>query len=287
MKYIKMVIQGMVIGLSMLIPGVSGGTMAVVMGIFDKLVIAIGTLFKNFKKSLLVLVPVGIGGVLGILLFSNPIVFMLDHFLVPTMFLFMGAVIGGLPALVKEAEINKKSIHLKNILLFVAGMAVVLLINFLPKDLLTLNADNYFANFIILFICGIVSSMAFVLPGISGSYMLLLLGMYDTMMRAVSTLDIPLLFPLGLGILLGILAIGRLLKFLLERHRQATYIVILGFIVVSVFELYPGVPKGLEWLWSILLFAGGFLIIFFVSRYEEKKKEKLAKNAPVEDVLDR
>lgn len=276
LKSLVLVIKGMVIGLSMLIPGVSGGTMAVIMGIFDPLINAIGSFYKHFKQSLMVVIPIGVGAGVGILAFSTPIVYMLENLYAPTLFLFMGAVLGGIPSIFKETGIQKGNFKISQPVLFFVGVAVVVAIALLPKDMLSLNTNNAVASFLVLMAAGVISSVSLVLPGISGSYMLLLLGLYESVMRAVKALDISLLLPLGFGIVAGILFITKLLQFLLKKHRRGTFTVILGFIVASVFELFPGVPQGaFEWVLSVVFFVVGLGVILFVSRFEKSETPKV------------
>lgn len=273
LKYLVLVVKGMVMGLAMLIPGVSGGTMAVIMGVFDDMIEAVGSIFKQMKKSLLLLVPIAIGLGGGILLFSTPILYMLENLYVPTVFLFMGAILGGLPSLFAETGLRRGEGRGKQLLLVLAGAAVVAAIALLPKGMFSLDNDSYLVNFVVLVLAGVVSSVALVLPGISGSYTLMLLGLYESVMRAVNTLDIKLLIPMAIGIAAGVLLVAKLLQYLLKRYRQGTFAVIMGFVLASLVELFPGLPQsGGEWALSLALFLAGLLAIAFVSRLEKKSE---------------
>ncbi|MGF6989535.1 putative membrane protein [Lachnospiraceae bacterium PM6-15] len=271
MIYLLNILKGMVMGLAMLIPGVSGGTMAVIMGIFDPLINAVGSFFKEPKKSLKILIPIAIGGGLGILVFSMPIEWLLENLYAPTVFLFIGAVLGGIPPIYKETGITTKNVNIKKILLFAVGVFVVFALDNLPAGTFSISTENVVMNWIVLAIAGAISSIALVLPGISGSYMLLLLGLYKTVLTTINNRDFIQLIPFALGACVGVILIAKLLQFFLKKYRQSTFTVILGFVVASIFQLNPGLPANFkEVVLSIILFFAGFIAILYMSRLEEK-----------------
>lgn len=249
--------------------------MAVIMGIFDRLINAVGSFFKDPKKSLLTIIPIGIGALLGILIFIKPILYMLDEkngLKEATVFLFMGAVIGGIPSVFRETTMGKRrNVQGKSIFLFLIGAAIVLGISLLPKGTFSVDTDNGFMNAVIFALSGIISSMALVLPGISGSYILLLLGLYETVMKAIDSRNIIKLIPFAIGVLLGIILVAKLLQYLLKKYREGTFTVILGFIVASLVELYPGFPGDIKGIvFTVIFFFGGLIAILYLSKYEEK-----------------
>ena len=122
-------------------------------------------------------------------------------------------------------------------------------------------------------LAGVIAAVALVLPGISVSYFLLLLGLYDETMRAITTFYFPFLIPLALGLLLGIILTTKLLERAMKRHPQPTYLIILGFVLGSIAEVFPGIPTWPELLLCLVTLAAGFLAIYFLSRQELKYEE--------------
>ena len=175
---LSVVLKGFVVGSTMMVPGVSGGSMAMVLGIYDRLISSISSFFKDWKGNALYLLQFGIPALLGIVLCAGPISLLIDYFPIVSMFFFIGLVFGSLPMLYKTARIDRLS--WKHILSFVIGAAVVVSMAFLPPmggdaaDL-QMNAGTFFLQIL----TGIVVAVGFILPGISTSYLLLLLGTYD------------------------------------------------------------------------------------------------------------
>ena len=134
---VQNVVKGAAIGASLLVPGVSGGTMAIILGIYDKLIAAVGNLFKEPKKNLLLLGTVSLGGIAGVLLFAKLLLYVTTTYEMPMMFLFLGAVVGSLPMLFGKAQIRRFS---PKVLLYPAiGLALVLSLELLPPDLLQIE----------------------------------------------------------------------------------------------------------------------------------------------------
>lgn len=252
-------IKGMFVGASMLIPGVSGGSMAIILGIYDELIYSVSSFFKNKKDSMKLLVTFMAGAFIGIILFAKPLLYLTDKYTFLMMYFFIGAVVGSIPMIYKKAEIKRLSIQ--SILYIVLGMIIVFLISLIPKELFQIDLSNGIQDYIILMITGIVIAVALVLPGISVSYMLLVLDMYEETIRAIDEFYLPYLLPLGIGILLGIVLMTKILERAMTLYSKATYLIILGFVIGSVVEVFPGIPKGTSIIISLFnLFLGYFLI---------------------------
>lgn len=256
--------KGMIIGAAMLIPGFSGGTTAIILDIYDKLVSAVASFFKNPKRNMMILSTVGIGGVLGIVLFSRVMLFITGFFRVPMLFLFTGAVLGSIPMLYKKAELTKFSF--KAIIFPVLGAAFVMILGLLPKDMFEFGLCLGPTEYIILFLSGIALSIALILPGISFSYMLLVLGLYESTLLSIEQRQVSFLFVLAAGVLIGILLFTKLLEIAMNKYSQITYLMIIGFVLVSLREVFPGIPMGVELISSILSFISGFGLIFVLSQ---------------------
>ena len=241
---IKLIIKGFLLGIANIIPGVSGGTLAITMGIYEDLIGAISHFFKNFKKNIQFLLPLGIGIVISVLLMSKLISFCLDKFPFPTTLFFIGLIIGGIPLISKKV----KGIKLKptNALLFLLTFGLIMIMTFLNEGNTIVSLANISVlQIVLLFLVGMVAAATMVIPGVSGSFVLMLLGYYKPIVSTISNLtnfsllghNILVLAPFGIGILVGIVLIAKLIEFLFNKYEIPTYYAILGFIVSSVVGL--------------------------------------------------
>ncbi len=257
------VLKGGLIGASMLIPGVSGGTAAIILGIYDDILSAISCFTQDKKKHFLFLLKVGIGGVIGICLFARLLLQAVTAFPMPMMFLFLGAIGGSIPALIKKSGIH--SYKISDLLFFLIGLAVVFGLSYLPQ--LEWNfAETDGWGFLILLLAGFGVAIALILPGISASYILFLLGIYEVTLSAIRRLDFLFLAPLGIGILVGVLLTARLLEKGMQKFPRISYLTISGFVAGSMLEVFPGFPSGIMIPISIMTMAIGFLTVFFLGR---------------------
>ncbi len=326
MGYIKNIIKGIAVGISMMVPGVSGGTMAIVLGIYDRLVHSVAAFFSDWKKNLVFLLQVGVGGAAGVLIFSRLMEGAMTSYPHIMRFLIMGIIIGGLPLLYRKASEEGKSksqqndISRQNDMLkgrsksqqndtsqqnnmlkrksksqqnntsqqndmlkgrnlpirsgtkasdygfLVLGIVIVLLMSLEPESLIGMATDGSLISYIFLLISGFIIAIGLVLPGISWSFMLLVLGMYEITLNAINTLNIPFLIPLGIGIASGTFGTAKLIERFLQRHPRKTYMLIIGFVVGSLAEVYPGIPQGWQLPVSLAAFAAGFALIFTLGK---------------------
>ena len=240
---IFLVIKGFIMGIANVIPGVSGGTLALTLGIYEKLIKAISHFFKNLKDNIKFLLPLGIGMLLSIITMSNVIDYSFKNFPLPTTLFFMGLVIGGVPILYKRVKGTKESKKVSSYV--IAGLTFALVIVLaLSEQLfninLTANLSNMnFFEYILLFLVGIIAAASMVIPGVSGSLVLMLLGYYYPILELVTEITkLNNLFTniitggvFGLGILVGIVGVSKLIEFLLEKYEVKTYFGVLGFIL--------------------------------------------------------
>ena len=249
MENIILVIKGFFMGIANVIPGVSGGTIAIILGIYEKFISAISNLFKNIKENFRFLIPVVIGMVLAILILSSVIEYSYDNFPIPTMLLFVGLVLGGIPMLLKNV-IGRKECKMFSsyiILIFTFSLVILMACSDLifgtvkEVNLLELNIGGY----ILLFIVGVIAAATMVIPGISGSLMLMLLGYYYPIIERINdfvgfnnlTKNILILGVFGIGVLVGIVLISKLLEMLFEKYNTKTYFGVLGFIFASILAI--------------------------------------------------
>ena len=267
---IKSFLKGCVIGIANIIPGVSGGTMMVAMGIYDKLINCITHLFSEFKKNVLFLLPIVIGMGVAIVASSFALESLFANFPVQTNLLFVGLILGGLPAVWKHVKGNSiKFGHLIAFLLFfvlVAGLAIFGGGNGKDADL----AFNVI-NVLKLFGVGIVASATMIIPGVSGSMMLKLMGYYEpivtttipNLIRSLVAFDmdgilvgVGVLAPFGIGIVAGVFAIAKLVEIIFEKFPLYAYWAIIGLIVASPVAILVGM--GLE-LYTVLSVVTGLV----------------------------
>ncbi|WP_316345087.1 DUF368 domain-containing protein [Clostridium sp.] len=265
MNFIKNFFKGVAMSISQIVPGVSGGTIAMILGIYDKLLHSVNNIFKDFKNQYRILLQVGIGAVVGILLFSNIVKTLFDNYPIPIGYLFIGVILGGAPLMYRKATV--KGINKKSLLYLVLGILIVLMMGSPNNDASAIITSLNLFNFIWLFIGGVVVAVALILPGISGSFMLYILGLYNTAITAVVKFNIPILIPIVLGGIVGTLLTARIIEVLLNKFPEQTYILIFGFILGSVFSVFPGVD-GLSTLIGIILGIIGFIFTYYISRNE-------------------
>ncbi len=275
MEFLKRVLYGAIIGVANIVPGVSGGTMAVILGVYDKLLESIS--FKNLKQNILFLLPIALGGGTGILALSKAMKFLISTYPIATNFAFMGLILGSIPMIWKRARNPKgdpkgeTSISPSSILFFVLALAFMLVLAFLEKGSIENAVQTQLTPglCIHLGLASVASAFAMLLPGISGSFVMLLLGCYSTVITAISDLNIMLLLPVaagcGVGLLLGALLISKLLK----KFPQATYMAILGLIAGSLVSIYPGFVLGAEGIIAVLLLAAFAFISWWFSVRED------------------
>lgn len=263
------------IGGTMTVPGVSGGSMAMILGIYDRLISSVNGIFQKgkFKESFIFLVKFMIGAVLGLFLFAKLITLALTHFSMPTRYFFLGAVAGGAPMIFHAAKIKKVTVPV--FIYPMMGIVCALLISLIPEGIFEINGSGALAvliGIIIQLFGGIVIAVALVLPGISVSQMLLVLGVYEKLTAAVDALDIMTLLsfaPLVIGTVGGILLTTSVIERAMKKHPTGTYLIVFGFILGSLPELIPAnFPMGWELLLCPLFALLGFIAVFMISKKE-------------------
>ena len=275
---IKNLLKGMVIGIANIIPGVSGGTMAVSMGIYDKLIHCLTHLFSEFKENLKFVIPIGIGVVIALAGLPFVITPAFEHFPLQTNALFIGLIVGGLPAVWKKVKEN--SVRISHILpflfffLLVVGMAALGETEGKAADL-SLSV----LSVVKLFLVGIIASATMVIPGVSGSMVLLILGYYNPIVatikefvEALLSFDMPeilrccgILIPAGIGIVVGIFAIAKLIEILFEKFPLQAYWAIIGLIAASPIAILLVADLGTVSVISVLTGIVTLLIGFVIA----------------------
>ncbi len=273
----KNLLKGIVMGIANIIPGVSGGTMAVSMGIYDRLIHCLTHLFKEFKESMKFLIPIFLGIGIALVGLSFIIEPAFAYFPLQTNCLFIGLIVGGLPAVWQK--VKGKGIKISYIVPFVLFFAVVVGMAAIGEKEGT-AADLSFSvwSVIKLFAVGIIASATMVIPGVSGSMMMLLLGYYNPIVAAIKNFVTALasfdmagilegcgiLVPMGLGIVVGIFAIAKVIEIIFEKFPIQAFWAIIGLIVASPIAIFllgdVGAITVFGILTSIVTFAVGFLV---------------------------
>lgn len=268
MKWVINFFKGMAISVATMVPGVSGGTMAIILNIYDDLIHAVGSFFEDWKKHSKLILQLGIGGIAGVLIFSRLIDKALNSFPILMAFFFMGVIAGGVPTLYKKA-LSVESRFL-NYAYLVVGFIIALFLSG-SDEVISVSITNLGVfNIGLLVLAGIIIAIALILPGISGSFILLILGLYDVTLNAINTFNIKFLLPLGIGVLIGIILTTKIIEKLMKKYPGKTYMMILGFVLGSIVTIYPSDVKGISILYYLLPSILGFCIIYFISRKEVK-----------------
>ncbi len=243
---IKLILQGIVVGVANIIPGVSGGTMMVAMGVYDKLIHSITHLRKEFLKSLKFLIPILIGAAVAIIALSRVFEFLLDTHPIPTNLAFCGLIAGCLPCIFEKVKGHKVTVG--KLIPFAIFFIIVILMAVLGAAGGSSASINLsFLNVIKLFGVGIIAAATMVIPGVSGSMILMLLGYYDTILAVINDFvdgvthfDIPMvmetfgiLLPFGIGVVFGIFAIAKIIEIIFAKAEVHAYYAIIGLIIAS------------------------------------------------------
>ena len=289
MNWFLDVLRGMVIGLANVIPGVSGGTMMVSMGIYDKLIYSINHLFKKFKECIGILLPYLVGMVAAIVLGAFVLKAAFQNYPLPTNTLFVGLILGSLPFILKEMK--GEQIGWQGVVAFVLLFALVVGLKLVEKENVVEVSLNV-GTVLLMALLGAICSAAMVIPGVSGSMILKTLGYYEPIVTgaipglikgvtsgdwAAAASNLGLLLPFGIGIVLGIFGIARLIALLMKKWKGRTYCGILGMVTASPVvilmdaSLYEGATVGI-WVAAVVALALGVFIAMKLGGDPEVKK---------------
>lgn len=269
LENLKNIFKGVILGISNIIPGVSAGTMAIILGIYDRLLSSISGIFKNFKSNFRFLFFIGIGVLGGILFFSGVLEKLLEKFPWQMNYLFIGLIAGGIKFLFKMAvSYRPKNFHYIYLIL---TFGILIAMRFMtPATDVKIIVSLNFQNIIFLILSGFVAAGAMILPGVSGSFILILFGMYNSIISAVSNFNILVLFPFGIGVLLGLVIMVKVIEFLLKKFPAQSYMAIIGLIFGSIVSIFPGFEFSIKGLSCVIVFAVGFFVSYFISVLDSK-----------------
>lgn len=281
-KNILLVIKGFIMGIANIIPGVSGGTLALILGIYEDFIGAISHFFSNLKKNICFLIPIAIGMLLAIASLSRVIDYSYKHFPIPTSLFFVGLVLGGIPMLVGKVRGKKEVKQASSYVIFALTFLLVMVMacsDFIFGEGLKVSFTNMgLVQYLLLFIVGVVAAATMVIPGVSGSLVLMLLGYYYPVLTVIKECtklqnlgsNIIILGVFGVGVLLGIVLISKLIEFLFQKYETKTYFGVLGFIVASVLAIPISTLLSIKVTLSVIQILIGivFLVIGSIISYK-------------------
>ena len=267
LENLLLILKGFILGIANIIPGVSGGTLAMTMGIYEDIIKSISSILKTPKKSLKLLLHLGIGTVLSILILSKLLNYTLTNYAFATTLFFIGLIVGGFPLLLKKAKGHKVS--LGYLLSFLSTTSLVIILRLLQTSENTVSLNNVsLFTIIILLLVGMLAASTMVIPGVSGSFVLMLIGFYKPILNTISNItkinllghNLLILVPFGIGVLLGIVLTAKLIEYLLKKYEIYTYYGIYGFILASILVLIlnvynkaTGIPEVVVGILLVLL----------------------------------
>ena len=273
------VIKGALIGIGAILPGLSGGVLMVVFGIYDHVINFLGNFPKNFKKYFFFFLPVGIGGILGIFLFAGLVSAAFGKYAPQFVSLFIGFVAGTVPSIWKTAGLKGRG--KKGYIALVLSAILIFIMMLYGENQLT----SIEPNFIIWIGGGILVGLGFIVPGLSPSNFLIYFGMYKKMSDGISNLDFSVIIPLMLGVAIAILAFAKIVSILFERKYEIMYHIILGTVLGSSLAIFPTVvapgltyegllESGLTFIPAlalvVIMFVLGMISSLLFSRVEER-----------------
>ena len=233
-----LILKGIIIGIGKIIPGVSGSMLAITLGIYPKIINALNNFFSDIKNNFKLLSKLAIGVIISIVLFSRIILKSLDNYYIITMFFFIGLIIGGFGDI--EKNIEGKKLKVFSISLILVSLIGLISINNEVK------VENDCLSFIYFIFIGFVDALTTVIPGISGTATLMMLGAYTTLIKCFSTAfdtyylgdNLKILIPFGIGFIIGIILTAKLINYLFDKYKSNTYSCILGFGVATIILMF-------------------------------------------------
>ncbi len=224
-------------------------------GLYEKLVNSILNFFKDIKKNSTFLFPICLGVFVGVFLFGNILKFLFNKYYMPTSFAFIGLILGSIPLVVKQANVKKVTLlHVLCMLVtFSFSLYLVAIEGNISSTLNSHNSNSY------LILSGAITSAGIVIPGVSKTVLLILLGIYEVYISAIASLNLSILIPIGIGFVIGGIIFLVLINFLFKIAKSYTYFAIIGFVLGSVFVIYPGFSFNTQGIISIVLLIVSFI----------------------------
>jgi len=267
--WILRVVKGMFIGSGFILPGVSGGALAAVFGIYERMIGFLSNITKDFKKNVQYFLPVGIGGILGVFLLSFPVNYLLGEAEAQILWFFIGCIIGTLPALWRQA--GKKGRKSKHWIIMI--VTAVLAYIFLRYGEAFINA-SFPLNFSTWILAGVIMALGAIVPGMSPSNFLVYLNMYKPMTDAIKSLDFGVIIPIGIGAVLCVICLSKVMNYIFQKAYAGLFHFILGIVAASTIMIIPLDYNYLSFgtVICLILFVLGYILAAWMSKLDEKYK---------------
>ena len=263
-------IKGIFIGSGAILPGVSGGALAAVFGLYKRIIAFLSNIRKDFMKNVLFFIPVGLGGLFGIFVLSHPLDYFLETARFQVLWCFIGCILGTIPALYKEAgKEGRKPVHLV-IAAVTAGVAFIGL--WAAREYLNVSMPQNLATWIL---AGVIFALGLIVPGLSPSNFLMYFGMYEPMTKGIKELDFSVILPVGIGAVLCILLFAKIMSLILKKAYAGVFHLILGIVLASTAIIAPMDYTGVTLpviLWSAVVFLIGLAVGLFMGKLESRYK---------------
>lgn len=257
------ILCGFLLGISIVGPGISGSVIAILLGIYGKLIAIAANPFKKIKETVIYLFPMGIGAGISFVLFVKLVDYLLENFTTPAYLLFIALMIGSIPAIYQKASAGPiKGLH---IAVCVGAFLAAAAFGLLEQSHFAFTVDT--ANIFYLSLSGFIAGAVSVVPGMSVSLVLMLLGVFETLYARAAAYDVLTMAPVGICFLVGLVLLSRVIKHIFEAHSGLAYFAVLGFMTGSIVGIVPDLPSGtFEWVLSAVLFAGGLALSSVLGR---------------------
>ena len=278
-SWIARMLKGMIIALGFILPGVSGGVLAAILGIYERMIRFLAHIKENFVENVLYFTPVAIGMVLGIAAFSYPVNLLLDNYKVIVLWGFAGAIIGTIPSLIKESVKESDRDRADTVTFWLSFILSGIFLYSLNGMVGTLPA-----NFLSFVLAGALIALGILIPGLSPSNLLLILGLYTPMLTGFKHLDLFGTFlPIGIGGALALILFSKAMDYILKHYHSRVYHFIIGIVLSSTLLIvlpqsgnsesisYAGVSI-FTLVLAAFFFGLGIWLGIWMSQLEEKYK---------------
>lgn len=271
MNKVRFFVSGIIIGIGVILPGVSGSVIAIMLGIYDKVIYLLNDNQKRIITKVVELLPVILGLFIGIMIFGNILLIFIEKYDIQVKYLFIGLILGGVPILKKEIDSKSNSgIKYKyTIITFIFSLILFLLPNLSSLENIE-NTESFFK----MLAAGFLYIAGKIIPGISSSFFMMILGLYNYILNIMSnpflltTYEFVKLVPFFIGILLGFIILLKLINYLLSNYFSETYSIIIGFVLGSIIAIYPGFKLQGKYIFSVII-----MVVSFCLTYKMSKKE--------------
>lgn len=271
MENIKLFIMSFIVGLGKIIPGVSGSVMAICFGIYEKIVESISS-FSSFKKNRKFMLVFASGVILAILMGSRAIKYFLTNYYLLTMMSFIGMMIPGVTSIIKN--VKNEDLTFKRVIIAVIVFVTLYIFSIANFSDGIIIEESYFHKFISLILCGILDAASTIIPGISGSAILMIIGYYEAIISSLASLltlsdflySMSILIPFFIGMAIGLVLTSKIITYLFKNYRVMTYMLIIVFAVFSIVALISNLVEFLDSTSDIVI-GMIFLVIGWFSTY--------------------